>query len=166
MSDPQPLSEAEEAELRKAVEGMTPGPWRQRYNGLPIYRGPLQITNTTSEDLRGWVCASQKDAAGIVALRNNAERLLATIANLRQHVNTLTIPSAKATAPQDDLSRCAICGWPLAATISEGCVRGNCSMRPFPKAEQYYSPTRATQERSKGFGKPTVNRPAGTEDEG
>ena len=41
-----------------------------------------------------------------------------------------------ARAPED---RCQVCGWPLAATMEEGCVPGNCSMRPKP------SPTYAEQ---------------------
>jgi len=26
--------------------------------------------------------------------------------------------------------RCSVCGWPMAATVQEGCVPGNCSYRP------------------------------------
>lgn len=33
----------------------------------------------------------------------------------------------------DDESRCAVCGWPLAGSVNEGCVRGNCSQRPRPE---------------------------------
>ena len=29
--------------------------------------------------------------------------------------------------------RCPVCGWPYAETIKNGCVPGNCSMRPVPK---------------------------------
>jgi hypothetical protein len=47
-------------------------------------------------------------------------------------------------APPDDPNRCAICGWTLAVTAREGCVRGNCSLRPFPK--NFYAPERADQE--------------------
>lgn len=32
----------------------------------------------------------------------------------------------------DDSSRCAVCGWPLQESADEGCIRGNCSMRPRP----------------------------------
>lgn len=32
-----------------------------------------------------------------------------------------------------DESRCRVCGWPLAASADQGCVPGNCSMRPLPK---------------------------------
>lgn len=29
-------------------------------------------------------------------------------------------------------SRCEVCGWPQAASAKDGCVPGNCSMRPRP----------------------------------
>ncbi len=44
----------------------------------------------------------------------------------------------------DDTLRCAVCGWPLAATREKGCWRGDCSQRPLP--ETYYSPERAREE--------------------
>lgn len=44
-----------------------------------------------------------------------------------------------------DDSRCAVCAWPLAASIEEGCTRGNCSHRPRP--ERLYAPERAAKER-------------------
>lgn len=46
----------------------------------------------------------------------------------------------------DDESRCAICAWPLMTDEGPdlGCVRGNCSMRPFPR--RYYSLERAMRE--------------------
>ena len=40
--------------------------------------------------------------------------------------------------------RCQVCGWPLAERWEDGCVPGNCSMRPRP------SPT--YEERSRTFG--------------
>lgn len=40
--------------------------------------------------------------------------------------------------------RCAICGWPLAESARKGCVRGNCSLRPFP--DYFYDPVRALAE--------------------
>jgi hypothetical protein len=43
-----------------------------------------------------------------------------------------------------DNNRCAICGWPLKATPDEGCMRGDCSMRPFPMP--YYDYDRAVKE--------------------
>ena len=33
----------------------------------------------------------------------------------------------------NDIERCKICNWPLAKSVEEGCVEGNCSMRPVPK---------------------------------
>lgn len=40
--------------------------------------------------------------------------------------------------------RCAICGWPLAKNMAEGCVRGSCSQRPWPII--FYDPERAERE--------------------
>lgn len=40
--------------------------------------------------------------------------------------------------------RCAICGWPLADERENGCVRGDCSMRPVP--EVIVDPERAVAE--------------------
>lgn len=34
--------------------------------------------------------------------------------------------------PQVPADRCPTCGWPLAATRDDGCVAGDCSMRPVP----------------------------------
>jgi hypothetical protein len=30
------------------------------------------------------------------------------------------------------VERCPVCGWPLADRLEEGCIPGNCSMRPRP----------------------------------
>jgi len=43
----------------------------------------------------------------------------------------------------DDLSRCAICGWPLGDEPAQ-CRRGDCSFRPRPR--NLYSPVRAEKE--------------------
>lgn len=32
-----------------------------------------------------------------------------------------------------DPERCEHCGWPLYENVEEGCVEGNCSMRPMPE---------------------------------
>lgn len=40
--------------------------------------------------------------------------------------------------------RCAACGWPYAADASTGCVRGNCSQRPYP--DRLYDPGRHQRE--------------------
>lgn len=46
----------------------------------------------------------------------------------------------------DDVSRCACCGVPLAASVREGCVRGNCSQRPLPL--NFYAPERHLREQA------------------
>lgn len=35
-------------------------------------------------------------------------------------------------------ARCEICGWPLAASIDEGCIPGNCSYRPESGSDEWY----------------------------
>lgn len=52
--------------------------------------------------------------------------------------------------------RCAICGWPLADTRENGCVRGNCSMRPVPAV--VVDPERAIAE---GYDREWVNERRG-----
>ena len=37
------------------------------------------------------------------------------------------------------IQRCPTCGWPIASSASEGCVPGNCSMRPLPRLAAYES---------------------------
>jgi hypothetical protein len=61
----------------------------------------------------------------------------ATAVEMRRHV--------------DDVGRCAVCGWQLAAPAEArlveaalGCVRGDCSMRPRPAT--LYAPERAAVE--------------------
>jgi glutaredoxin len=51
---------------------------------------------------------------------------------------------AEAIKQDDDPTRCAVCGWKLAESAEQGCVRGNCSMRPRP--ERLYAPERAFEE--------------------
>lgn len=43
---------------------------------------------------------------------------------------------------QWDESRCRVCGWPIRATIEEGCTIESCSQRPLPKsrADAGYAP--------------------------
>jgi len=49
--------------------------------------------------------------------------------------------------PSDaEIARCAVCGWPLAATAKDGCVAGNCAMRPRPRT--LYDAERAAAERA------------------
>lgn len=52
---------------------------------------------------------------------------------------------AEAARQRADIeSRCAVCGWPLAERIEDGCTRGNCSYRPRPAV--LYAPERAARE--------------------
>jgi hypothetical protein len=65
-------------------------------------------------------------------------------------------------APVDDESRCAVCGWKLAestpaGTLTRGCVRGNCSLRPRP--EKLYAPERAARETEAVWGGPQHGDP-------
>lgn len=53
-------------------------------------------------------------------------------------------PTEDVTRATLDDNRCAICGWTLAATIEDGCVRGSCSLRPPPA--HHYDPKRAKRE--------------------
>ena len=80
-ADPAPLTAAEVAELAAKVEAMTPGPWHQFHFPDPsppcddygsIYYHVPGCANLRNAD-------SSDDAAGIVALRNAAPRLLATV---------------------------------------------------------------------------------------
>lgn len=43
-----------------------------------------------------------------------------------------------------DANRCAVCGWEVRERVEDGCVRGNCSMRPIPK--RFYDADRAASE--------------------
>src|SRR5438477_7402839 len=54
------------------------------------------------------------------------------------------VVAARAAVPEDDESRGAVCGWPLAASADQGCTRGNCSQRPLP--DRFYAPARARLE--------------------
>ena len=46
---------------------------------------------------------------------------------------------------EKDDARCAICGWPLATRLEDGCIRGNCSRRPPP--DRFYDAERAYREK-------------------
>lgn len=45
---------------------------------------------------------------------------------------------------ENDVTRCAVCGWPYAVWASAGCQPGNCSMRPLPR--RHYAPERAQSD--------------------
>ena len=52
------------------------------------------------------------------------------------------VPLVEVCLPEFPKDRCRVCGWPLAASAAEGCVPGNCSMRPAPavRADFGYRP--------------------------
>lgn len=62
---------------------------------------------------------------------NTAERIAREA--LEQHRAIAPTAPAPAPAIAKDDNRCATCGWPLMLDKAFGCVRGNCSMRPYPK---------------------------------
>jgi hypothetical protein len=41
------------------------------------------------------------------------------------------------TGTVEEPARCPVCDWPLAATVAEGCVPGNCSYRPPEGTSEY-----------------------------
>ena len=51
-----------------------------------------------------------------------------------------------AAADLKDNDRCAICGWTISPSAGSGCIRGNCSLRPFPPVEKFYDRNRAADE--------------------
>jgi hypothetical protein len=64
----------------------------------------------------------------------------AAVAQLRKLVGPTLTPNDLI----DDTTRCAVCGWSLVEYAPDGCVRGNCSLRPRP--ERLYAPRRAVEE--------------------
>jgi hypothetical protein len=47
----------------------------------------------------------------------------------------------------EERGRCERCGWPLADNPKEGCIPGNCSMRPLPPLRFFPEPLPSYQER-------------------
>lgn len=43
-----------------------------------------------------------------------------------------------------DESRCRVCGWAFSGVLSQGCIPGNCSMRPPPRYQASEAPTYST----------------------
>lgn len=58
-----------------------------------------------------------------------------TLVTLRAVVSALA--PAPSAPPRDREDRCRRCGWPLAKSIREGCVPGNCSYRPEEGSEEW-----------------------------
>jgi plasmid stabilization system protein ParE len=72
-----------------------------------------------------------------------ADAVRNAIAAAKEALAALPAPPG-ADLPPDDETRCAICGWSLVEQVQRGCVRGNCSLRPFP--QWFYAPQRAARE--------------------
>jgi hypothetical protein len=115
-ASPAPLTDAEIAALREAVAKMTPWPWifsteRQEVDATQLGTdgevydryslGPVDIDEMWCEDdAATWAT----DAAGIVALRNAADRLLSTVAALRAEVRDLTSRTERQSIASDKLA--------------------------------------------------------------
>lgn len=72
--------------------------------------------------------------------------LRSQLAGLQRLVETLVNErgEGRQSTAADDESRCAVCGWPLKATIEDGCVREVCSAGDPPKRK--YAPHRFALE--------------------
>jgi hypothetical protein len=90
--------------------------------------------------------------------------------------DALTVGDVKAEAlrrypdppvPVLDDNRCAICGWKLAKDPFDGCIRGDCSLRPLPYP--FYDAKRADEEYGihakglKGYSERHPDPPQGSE---
>ena len=68
------------------------------------------------------------------------------------YIRKRAVPAVRPPESAKEADRCAICGWPLVngdGLNPVGCVRGNCSQRPFP--ELFYDYDRACVEYGKTF---------------
>jgi hypothetical protein len=69
----------------------------------------------------------------------------------RRHLLDAARADGTASSPKvmenDDSGRCAACGWLLCDRFEDGCVRGNCCMRPLPTA--MYNEARYRREQGK-----------------
>lgn len=70
--------------------------------------------------------------------------VLAFVLNLSARYEERAPATPEPPLPEFPKDRCRICGWLYAPTVKEGCVPGNCSMRPAPKtrADAGYAPAR------------------------
>lgn len=124
---------------------------RDRYNHaiehlLALHEG------TSQDDHIGAVAwflayASEAEEHGVNWQEVLMTRTPAAEAKYREEHGLLSKSKVATPTPILDSNRCAICGWPLAKNMAEGCVRGSCSHRPFPavlydlsRAEREYGP--------------------------
>lgn len=120
--------------------------------------GVLLNALTEIQELRAMV-AEARDAARVLSARisdlgsfvdDSDPRVMATAGPVGAAEADLYVAlgldtkAAHAEMVADVDSRCAVCGWHLAESADNGCVRGNCSYRPRP--EKLYAPARAAQE--------------------
>ena len=75
--------------------------------------------------------AEKEDAIQIAADR--VTRLEAKLAIYKSEMSSAQIVHAEAAIREGKEERCPVCHWPLAKSVEEGCVIGNCSMRPRPQ---------------------------------
>lgn len=66
-----------------------------------------------------------------------------------------SVREALQTQAVDNSERCAVCGWRLAGCREDGCVSGDCSLRPRPA--HLYAPARAAAEAAEALGDSAVS---------
>lgn len=68
-----------------------------------------------------------------MAYRGGQQNPAPTISALPQNAftNCVSIPN-----PDAACDRCPVCDWPLASTLKDGCVPGNCAYRPDPDSTE------------------------------
>lgn len=76
-------------------------------------------------------------------IRFNCEEtmeLIERISRVEVERDALKLRLQRMTPTQEmyEPGRCQVCGWPLAGSVEDGCVEGNCSMRPREGSEEYY----------------------------
>jgi len=68
---------------------------------------------------RGWLIESR----ALLTRERATECVLAALSELKEYVRRLS-------TFEENLARCAVCGWKYAINAKEGCIPGNCSQRP------------------------------------
>ncbi len=108
----------------------------------------LRVSSRSPEPeikLESKVAAEYPNKAGLVADAAASHRSPSTQPAACVRCGQLASRASAPTQEQPrDSNRCAVCGWPLVAEIEKGCIRGNCSQRPYPR--WFYDPERAATE--------------------
>jgi hypothetical protein len=127
------IKEARAIEYDHVVETYTPASIRE------LWSEETAETSLVLALLEKWEQAeSQRDSAlARLAFVEGQRNLLHTemesirfLANKALGDSMFAVPPAM-TAP--DVARCTVCRWPLAESMEQGCVPGNCSYRPRTK---------------------------------